>query len=110
MIDFALDENHQNFEDFTKNIKLHFEQSDAIITAQRNVIKILEFEDKKVVAKSFKIPHFINRFAYRFIRDSKAKAFLFKCPKACQVGGQYPSTYRLYRVFYATFTGEFLSL
>lgn len=39
----------------------------------RNKIKIFDLHGKEVNVKSFKIPNFINKFAYRFFRKSKAE-------------------------------------
>ena len=36
-------------------------------------IKIFDFQDKKVNIKSFKVPHLINKIAYKYFRKSKAK-------------------------------------
>jgi hypothetical protein len=40
---------------------------------QRNKIKLFEFEGKTIAIKSFKIPHIINRIAYKYFRKSKAR-------------------------------------
>lgn len=40
---------------------------------QRNKIKLFEIEDKTINIKSFKIPHLINKIAYRYFRKSKAR-------------------------------------
>ncbi|RUM73547.1 MAG: hypothetical protein DSZ10_03060 [Sulfurovum sp.] len=55
------------------NIKEYFDQSDTLIWDRRNKIKVIDFFDEKLVVKSFKKPHLINRVAYSFFRDSKAK-------------------------------------
>ena len=39
----------------------------------RNKIKLFELDGKTINIKSFKIPHFINKIAYKFFRKSKAK-------------------------------------
>jgi tRNA A-37 threonylcarbamoyl transferase component Bud32 len=60
--------------DFVLNIKTYFKQEqNTVIYDKRNIIKIVEFEGKKYVVKSFKIPHLVNQIVYRFFRDSKAK-------------------------------------
>ena len=65
---------NERLKDFVKNIKIYFNQKDNhVIYDKRNIIKIAEFEDKKYVVKSFKIPHLLNQIVYRFVRDSKAK-------------------------------------
>jgi len=40
---------------------------------KRNVIKLFEFEGKTINIKSFKVPHFINKIAYKYFRKSKAR-------------------------------------
>jgi hypothetical protein len=40
---------------------------------KRNTIKLFKIEDKIVNIKSFKIPHFINKIAYRYFKKSKAR-------------------------------------
>ena len=85
MINIQIDSHYNNFKDFTENIKTYFSQSDNVITAKRNIIKVIEHEDTKVVVKSFKIPNFINQFAYRFIRDSKAKRSFLNAKKLLEL-------------------------
>ncbi len=73
MTQIQTDENQQGFDDFLQNIQKYFSRSDDIITKKRNIIKRVEYNGKKIVVKSFKTPNVINKFAYRFIRASKAK-------------------------------------
>ncbi|MBX9808091.1 MAG: PhoP regulatory network YrbL family protein, partial [Flavobacteriaceae bacterium] len=40
---------------------------------QRNKIKLFELDDKTINIKSFKIPHLINKIAYKYFRKSKAR-------------------------------------
>lgn len=40
---------------------------------QRNKIKLFELEEKTINIKSFKIPHLINKIAYKYFRKSKAR-------------------------------------
>ncbi len=91
MINIQIDSNHNNFKKFAENIKTYFSQSDDVITAQRNIIKVIEHEDTKVVVKSFKIPNFINQFAYRFVRDSKAKRSFLNAQKLTQLSINTPA-------------------
>ncbi|WP_320034587.1 hypothetical protein [Halarcobacter sp.] len=58
---------------FLENIKDFFKNSETSIHKARNEIKIIDFEGEKLVVKSFKIPHFLNKIIYSFFRDSKAK-------------------------------------
>jgi serine/threonine protein kinase len=65
---------NERLKDFVTNIKLYFNQKDNhIIYDKRNTIKVVLFEGKKYVVKSFKTPHLLNQFVYKFFRDSKAK-------------------------------------
>jgi serine/threonine protein kinase len=91
MIHVGLDENHKEFQPFSQDIKEYFSKSDEVITAKRNIIKIIEQNGKKVVVKSFKIPNFINQFAYRFIRDSKAKRSFLNAGELVKLGINTPS-------------------
>ena len=56
-----------------ETIRDHFKQSHTLIWDRRNKIKVLAFLEEEVVVKAFKVPHMINRIAYTFFRDSKAK-------------------------------------
>ncbi|MDD5156438.1 lipopolysaccharide kinase InaA family protein [Sulfurimonas sp.] len=56
-----------------KNIKKHFKNSDNSIHKARNEIKVINFENKELIIKSFKIPNIINKIVYSFFKDSKAK-------------------------------------
>ena len=61
------------FEETLLNIKDIFNSSDESIHKARNELKIIELNGIKCVVKSFKIPHIVNRIAYTFFRDGKAK-------------------------------------
>ena len=61
------------FKELTINIQKYFDNSTDSIHKARNEIKILKFEDKSLIIKSFKIPHIINKVVYSFFRTSKAK-------------------------------------
>jgi len=49
-----------------------FSQDDHTIHKARNELKIIPLGDIKTVVKSFKIPHFMNRYIYTYFRQSKA--------------------------------------
>ena len=61
------------YEDFIKKIRVHFRKSTDCLYTGRNKLKVLAYFDEGIVVKSFKIPHFINKIAYTFLRDSKAE-------------------------------------
>ncbi|MDM8161994.1 CDP-glycerol glycerophosphotransferase family protein [Labilibaculum sp. K2S] len=50
-----------------------FEKGGTCIYEGRNTIKTFNYDGLIVNVKSFKIPHFINKVAYAFLRGSKAK-------------------------------------
>lgn len=52
----------------------HFDKEGNLLgEAGRNVIKLKQIEGLTINVKSFKIPHFFNQLAYKFLRKSKAK-------------------------------------
>lgn len=61
------------YKEFLFNIQKEFDKSSSSIHKARNELKIIPFENISTVVKSFKIPNFINKIAYSFFRDSKAK-------------------------------------
>jgi len=56
-----------------QNIKKYFTSATDTIWDKRNKINIVTFQKEPLLVKSFKIPHLINKVAYSFFRDSKAK-------------------------------------
>ena len=58
---------------FLEQIRSKFEETAYGAYKGRNAIKVLSFLGQDIVVKSFRIPHMINKFAYTFLRDSKAK-------------------------------------
>jgi tRNA A-37 threonylcarbamoyl transferase component Bud32 len=61
------------FKEFILNIDHYFKDSETILFHKRNIIKIVEFDGREYVVKSFRKPHFLNQVIYRLFRDSKAK-------------------------------------
>jgi serine/threonine protein kinase len=61
------------FKDFLLNIKSYFNDNSQTIHKARNELKIINYQGLDTVVKSFKVPNLINRIAYSFFRDSKAK-------------------------------------
>ena len=56
-----------------KGIRDYFLKANRNIWDRRNKIKILLFNNEEITIKYFQIPHIINKIAYTYIRDSKAK-------------------------------------
>jgi len=66
---------------FLEQIRSKFEETAYGAYKGRNAIKVLSFLGQDIVVKSFRIPHVINKFAYTFLRDSKAKKSYFNSLK-----------------------------
>jgi len=61
------------YKELIQNIRVYFSKANTSIWDRRNKIKIISFHKEEVTIKSFKIPHFMNKIVYTFLRDSKAK-------------------------------------
>jgi len=61
------------YSDLIQNIRVYFAEAKNSIWDKRNKIKIISYDKEKLTIKSFKIPHILNKIAYTFLRDSKAK-------------------------------------
>ena len=78
---------NEHLKDFVKDIKSYFNQKENhTIYDKRNIIKIVKFENKKYVVKSFKVPHLLNQIIYKFFRDSKAKRSFLNSIKLKELG------------------------
>ena len=66
---------------FVEHIRIYFEEAACNVYKGRNKIKVLSFLDEDIVVKSFRIPHIINKIAYTFFRESKAKKSYFNSLK-----------------------------
>ena len=63
----------EKFKDFLLNIQTYFQKNNNSIHKARNELKVIRYDDMDTVVKSFKVPNIINKIAYTFFRDSKAK-------------------------------------
>ena len=86
------------YEKFLDNIREHFSLSSNSIHKARNEIKIIEYEDKKLVVKSFKIPSLLNKIIYTFFRESKAKKSYDNSIKIKEFAPN-PIGYRIFKKF-----------
>lgn len=69
-----------NLKAFIKDLPNLFSDQGNTIYTGRNVLKTYEVEGVNIVVKSFKVPIFINKIAYSYFRDSKAKrSYLHAC-------------------------------
>ena len=63
---------YSNFRPVLEKIQPLFTQNGETIHKARNELKIIELEGMACVVKAFRVPNFINQFAYAYIRKSKA--------------------------------------
>ena len=68
----VINEKFKIFEDFLCNIKEFFNANSNTIHKARNEIKVLEYKNKDLVVKSFKVPNLLNKIVYTFFKKSKA--------------------------------------
>ena len=61
------------YEKLLINIRDYFKESQDSIHKARNEIKILDYKNRKLVVKAFKIPNLFNKIVYTFFRGTKAK-------------------------------------
>lgn len=73
MIKFQINPKYNHLKEEILALPQRFENEGEVIYAWRNLIKVLTIKGLKINVKSFKVPHIINRFAYRYIRKSKAE-------------------------------------
>ncbi len=64
---------NNTYTELIQRVQVYFDNSTHSIWDKRNKIKIISLEDEILTIKSFKIPHFINKIAYTFLRESKAE-------------------------------------
>ncbi|MBL0708269.1 MAG: hypothetical protein JJW00_04405 [Sulfurimonas sp.] len=88
------------------NIKNIFNNSDESIHKARNELKIIELNGLKCVVKSFKVPHLINRVAYTFFRDGKAKKSYTNAIKLTQIDVDTPEPIGIIEFFSAGLLSE----
>ncbi len=73
-IKYELNLKYKNdFKEFLLNIKEYFQNNSQSIHKARNELKVISFNGIETVVKAFRVPNIINRFAYAYIRGSKAK-------------------------------------
>ncbi len=63
---------YEELEYFVRQIPDIFEHAGTIIFKGRNILKRFEVNGLRIIVKRFKVPHFLNRIVYSFIRKSKA--------------------------------------
>ncbi len=95
-----------NFKKELLNIRNIFNNSHESIHKARNELKIIELDGIKCVVKSFKIPHFINKVAYTFFRDGKAKKSYLNAIKLMELNVNTPEPIGIIEFFSAGLLSE----
>ncbi|QOP46126.1 lipopolysaccharide kinase InaA family protein [Sulfurimonas paralvinellae] len=80
-----LNPKYSQFKEELISIQKTFQTSNESIHKARNELKIIEFHGIKCVVKSFKVPHIINRVAYTFFREGKAKKSFLNAMKLLEL-------------------------
>ena len=70
---YTLNKTQEKHKEFLLNIRDSFSQYNSTIHKARNELKIITNAKIDTVVKAFKVPNIINRVAYSYFRDSKAK-------------------------------------
>ncbi len=83
---YTIDSDYKNFLPFVENIKEHFSGDSQTIHDGRNILRIFDVKNTKVVVKSFKVPNIINQVVYSFFRDSKAARSYMYSQKLLKLG------------------------
>ena len=98
---YILNKNYTNFENDLLNIKNIFKNTEESIHKARNELKIIELNGIKCVVKAFKVPHFINRVAYTFFREGKAKKSFINAMKLLELDVNTPEPIGIIEFFSA---------
>lgn len=103
---YILNSKYKNFEQDLLNIQNIFQDSSESIHKARNELKIIELNGIKCVVKSFKVPHLINRIAYTFFRDGKAKKSYLNAMKLIELDVNTPEPIGIIEFFSAGLLSE----
>ncbi|UPZ13888.1 Kdo domain containing protein [Flavobacterium humidisoli] len=84
---FEISKKFKSEENSIQQIISSFDSSGELFgNGDRNKIKLFDLNGKIVNVKSFKIPHFINKIAYKYFRKSKAKRSFEYANKLMELG------------------------
>lgn len=72
-LDIVVNPEFESFKSFVADLTDKFDQEGETIYDGRNTLKVYSVNGLDIVVKSFKKPHIINKIAYSFFRESKAK-------------------------------------
>ncbi|MFH6996944.1 lipopolysaccharide kinase InaA family protein [Flavobacterium sp. FlaQc-57] len=101
---FRLNQGYENFKDTLLEYVNFFDtKGENFVNGQRNQIKLFKLDQTTINIKSFKVPHFINKIAYRYFRKSKAKRSFEFANKLLELGIGTPKPIAFYE--FSTFLG-----
>ncbi|WP_264563652.1 Kdo domain containing protein [Flavobacterium sp. N3904] len=73
-MDLKINHNYKNSIELIKSNIFNFKTKGKLFgDGKRNIIKLFELEGVTMNIKSFKVPNLINKIAYRYFRNSKAR-------------------------------------
>ena len=72
-MNLVINSEYNSLSNWIKEIPAFFSNQGETLFKARNELKIFDTDFGKIAVKSFQIPHIINRFAYSFLRLSKAE-------------------------------------
>ena len=70
---YVINPKYRFLEEFIYSVPENFTFTVELIYSGRNILKLYEVQGCRLVVKSFKVPHIINRFVYMNMRRSKAR-------------------------------------
>jgi len=70
---YEINPKYTSLKSLIENIESYFEDSTHVLYDQRNVIRVITYDNEDYVVKAFRVPNLVNQFAYRYLRPSKAK-------------------------------------
>lgn len=84
---FEISKKFKSEEQSIQHIISSFDSSGELFgNGDRNKIKLFDLNGKTINIKSFKIPHFINKIAYKYFRKSKARRSFEYANKLIELG------------------------
>ena len=73
MTRIGINPDFQELSSFVHELPAIFETEGTVIYKGRNELKEFDVKGKKLIVKSYQLPHLLNRIVYNFFRPSKAK-------------------------------------
>ena len=81
----------ETLEGWIKNLPSYFEGNGTSIFKDRNEVKIFEAQGLELNVKAFKLPNLVNRYAYVYLRGSKAARSFLNASHFLEYGASTPT-------------------